>query len=494
MFLRPIKKLLLIYPPTTYSVQSAKQSCPPLGVAYLAGAVRDNVEVKVLDAAVEGYNHDLQISSNLKRYGLPICEIARYVEQYEPDAVGISCIFSSQFPTVGEICAAVKKIDPGILTLTGGTHPSFMPDRSLNMAPNLDVIVRNEGETTLRRIIELSRKNGDLREIDGIAYRENGNIVKTGPVKFIKDLDSLPLPARDLMPLKKYIDLDLPMGIINRRTPWINMITSRGCPSKCAFCSSTNFWGNCYRARSPKSVLDEIEHLVDKYGAREIKFFDDNLAAHLGRAKEIFRGIIERGIDITWNTPNGIGIHNLDYEVIDLMKRSGAYELTLAVESGDPDVLKNIIHKPFDLDRALEISRILRRMKMGTYGFFVIGFPGETKRQILRTIEFAKKLNLDRISVFVANPLPGTEIYETSIAKGYIDANFPFEEADYFNSRFDTPEWTGKWVEHTRKIFFWSYNLSLLFRDPVRFIRAYWPVLRERPLPLLKLVLSRLFA
>ncbi len=491
---RPIRKILLIYPPVTYSVQSAKQSCPPLGVAYLAAAVRDITDVKVLDAAVEGYGHEERISPSLMRYGLSISEIARRVEEFKPDAVGISCIFSSQFPTVVEIASAVKRIDPEILTLTGGTHPTFMPERSMKMAPDLDVIVRNEGEQTLRRIVEASQNNGDRRSINGIVYRSDGEVKVNPPVELVRDLDSLPFPARDLLPMDKYFALDLPMGIVNRRSPWASIITSRGCPSKCSFCSSTNFWGYCYRTRKPEAVLDEIEDLTDRFGVKEIKFFDDNLGAHLGRAKAIFKGIIDRGMDITWNTPNGIGIHNLDYEIIDIMKRSGCYELTLAVESGDPYVLKNIIHKPFKLDKALEVSRILRRMKLGTYGFFIIGFPGETKEQILNTIKFARKLNLDRISVFVANPLPGTEIFDISQAKGYIDEDFPFEEADYFNARFDTPEWSGKWLEKTRKKFFWNYNFSLLIRDPVRFFRVYRPVMTQRPIPILKLAISRFLA
>jgi len=494
MVSRPIKKILLIYPPVTYSVQSPKQSCPPLGVAYLAAAVRDIADVQILDAAVEGYEHEEKIGPTLMRYGLPISEIARRVEEYKPDAVGISCIFSSQFPAVAEISSAVKRIDPEILTMTGGTHPTFMPERSLDMSPDLDIIVRNEGERTLRNIVEASRQNDDWSSIRGIAYREDGEIKVNPPVEFISDLDDLPYPARDLLPMDKYFSLDLPMGIVSRQSPWINMVTSRGCPARCAFCSSSHFWGYCYRTRAPEAVLDEMEELVSRFGMREIKFFDDNLAAHLDRAKAIFQGMIERGIDVSWNTPNGIGIHNLDYEILDLMKRSGCYELTLAVESGDPYVLKNIIHKPFNLDKALEVSRILRRMKLGTYGFFIIGFPGETKEQILNTIKFARKLNLDRISVFVANPLPGTEVFNIAGERGYIGEDFPFEEADYFSARFDTPEWTGEWVEKTRKRFFWSYNLSLLVRDPIRFFRVYWPVMTHRPVSTVKLVLSRLFA
>jgi len=486
--------LLLIYPPVTFSVQSAKQSCPPLGVSYLAAAVRDRCDVEIMDAAVEGYEHEERIGPNLMRYGLPISEIARAVERFRPDAVGVSCIFSSQFPTVARICEAVKKTDPDILTLTGGTHPTFMPERSLEKAPHLDCIVRGEGERTLQRIVETTNDGSDWRSLPGVAFRKNGRPVVNPKAGLIGDLDSLPLPARDLLPMEKYFNKNLPMGIVSRRSPWANVITSRGCPARCAFCSSTRFWGHCYRMRKPEAVLDEIELLTNEYGVKEIKFFDDNLAAHLPRAKEIFRGMIERGIRVSWNTPNGIGIHNLDFEVMELMKKSGAYELTLAVESGDPDVLRDIIHKPFDLDRALEVSRMLRRMKLGTYGFFILGFPGETREQIKRTIDFAWKLDLDRISVFVANPLPGTEIFRTCVEKGYIPGDFPFEEADYFNARFDTPEWEGKWVERTRKRFFWTYNLSLPFRGPLRFFRTYGPVLRRRPLSLVRLALSRLFA
>jgi len=473
---KQIRRILLVYPPVTYSVQSMKQCHLPLGISYLAGFLRDWVEVLVLDAAVEGYEHDERISERFFRYGLSFDEIEKRIALLQPDLVGISCIFSSQFPNTLEVARRAKKVDKGIITVAGGSHPTFLSRECLE-PDGIDFIVRGEGEFALRELVESISKGQGPEAIPGLAWQEDGSFRESRLRPPHLNLDEIPFPARDLFPLSKYHRIGQPMGIVFRRRPFMNLITSRGCPYRCSFCSSTNFWGNKYRIRSPGNVLDEMEELVKKFGIREFKFLDDNLTANLGRAREIFRGMIERGLDVSWNTPNGVHVANLDEDTLELMAASGCYELTLAVESGDPLVLKELIHKPTDLEQVRKAARLIRQKGLGTHGFFIIGFPGETKQQIKNTLDFARSLDLDRISCFIANPLPGTELLQVCREKGYVNKDYCFDDIDYFEGRFDTGDWTNREVHEMRRKWFWKYNLSLLFRHPRRFFARYVPLL-----------------
>lgn len=497
---KKIERVMLIYPPVSFSPQSMKQSHLPLGLAYLAAALRDVCEIKILDASVEGYEHEERLETKregrgdckLMRYGLPFSEIEKRIAEFGPDLVGVSCIFSSQFRNVVETCRAAKNAGADILTVTGGTHPTFLTEACL-AEPALDFVVRGEGEFALKDLVtESGRGEGRLSEIKGIAWKDGGGAARLNPQREpYPELDKIPFPARDLFPVEKYNKICLPMGIVYRQKPFMNLITSRGCAYRCAFCSSTNFWGNRYRTRSADNVLEEMEQLVKEYGVREFKFFDDNLTSDKGRAKAIFKGMIERDLRVTWNTPNGIHVISMDDEMLDLMKESGCYELTLAVESGDPYVLKNIIQKPTNLAQVEEAAERIRKKRIGSYGFFIIGFPGETKEQIKNTLDFSGRLKLDRISTFIANPLPGTRLYDTALEKGYISEDYSFDNIDYFEGRFDTDEWTRDEVHKLRRQWFWRHNLRLLFRRPWAFFKTYKTMI-TRPRLVLDILLRRI--
>lgn len=489
--MRPIERVMLIYPPVNFSPQSLKQSHLPLGLAYIAAVLRGKVGLSVLDAAALGHDHEEWADKKLMRYGLPFAEIERRIRAFKPDLVGVSCIFSSQYRNAAETARAAKRVDPEIITIIGGTHPSFLPEISMEKCPELDLIARGEGEFTMLDLVEVSRRGGEYGEIAGLVWRKNGGLVINPPREPFQNLDEIPFPARDLFPLEKYHQIGLPMGVVYKRRPFMNLITSRGCPYHCTFCSSTNFWGNCYRKRSAQNVLDEMEHLYRDLGIREFKFFDDNLTTDMKRAKAIFTGMIERNIDVAWNTPNGIHVVALDEELLELMKKSGGYELTLAVESGDQDVLKNIVKKPTRLDQVEQAAVRIRKKGIGSYGFFIIGFPGETKEQIRKTLDFSRRLDLDRISCFIFNPLPGTPLFDECVAKGYINPEDLTEDVDYFEARFDTPEWTRAELASLRRNWFWKYNLGLLLRHPVRFLSRYF-IFLSRPGLLFEILKRRL--
>ncbi|MBU1087366.1 MAG: B12-binding domain-containing radical SAM protein [Candidatus Omnitrophica bacterium] len=486
---RPIKKLMLIFPPVVFSPESVKQIMPPLGITYLAAYLRDDFQVKLLDAAVEGYAQETRLANGLLRYGLSFSQIKQQIIDFEPDAVSITCLYSSQISIVNRICRDIKSISENIVTIVGGSHPSFLAEKCLENQ-QLDFIILGEGEETLKNLLTAISNKADYAKIDGLAFRNN-NIVQINPkTQWIENIDLIPFPARDLLPLEKYHKINLPMGLVSRQTPAMNLITSRGCPFECAFCSSCHFWGRKYRPRSVENVIQEMCQLK-AMGIKEIKFFDDNLTLDKPRAKKLFQAMIDRKFNFTWNTPNGIAAQTLDPEMISLMKQSGCYEITLAVESGDPNILRDVLNKPTDLKQIEEISKIIKAHKINTYGFFIIGFPQETKAQIFKTLEFMNKLALDRVSLFIANPLPGTRIFEYCRQKGYLN-DLDDTSLDYFQSKFETEEFDSRFLEKTRRNWYWTYNLKLFLRNPFKFFQNYNIFLFRKPMFFFRTIFHKL--
>lgn len=493
-------KILLVFPPITTHATIVKMSCAPLGVAYLAAFVREKHDVKIIDAVAEGHSSHQLLGDRLVRYGLDFEEIADRIKDYNPDILGISCIFSNQWPAVAEIARRAKEWKSGLVIITGGTHPSFLAEECLKKAPHLDMVAIGEGENIMLNIADAVATGGDPRDVKGIAFPKAGNgsddtVVFNEPGELVENLDDLPFPARDLLPMEKYFDINLPMALHSKRRRNTSIATSRGCVFNCTFCSSTRFWKTRQRMRSAGNVLDEIKVLKEDFGVEELKFEDDNLTYDQSRAREIFQGMIDRGLSMPWNTPNGVAVWTLDDDMFKLMKQSGCYEVTLAIESGDQYVLDNIIKKPLKLESVRLAAKKARKAGLFTVGYIIIGFPGETKEQINNTLNFTNDLKLDKVYPFIFNPLPGTPLYELCVEKGYISSDYAFEQENYFRASFSTPEWGPEDLDRLQKRMFWKTNIILLFRNPLRFFKRY-DYLLKRPsliLPNIKYVLLDLF-
>ena len=232
------------------------------------------------------------------------------------------------------------------------------------------------------------------------------------------------MPARDLFNMELYFEKGKGHNIPEVE-PCTQIITSRGCPYKCTFCALGNHWGKRQRKRSPENVLKEIRYLVDNYGIKEVHFEDDNLTSDKERALKIFHGIKEMNFDLKWNAPSGLSVAHLDEELLYAMKDSGCYSISLAIESGDEDVLKRLMHKPVSLTRAKKVVSLARNCGLLVKAFFMLGYPGETKKTIQKTIDFAKILELDWSFFFIATPVPHTPMWNTCVENGYFDpANY----------------------------------------------------------------------
>ncbi|MFO8057295.1 MAG: cobalamin-dependent protein [bacterium] len=480
MNLRPINRLLLIYPPERALQGYFRANVPPLGAACLAAYVRDLCEVCVLDAKNEGYEQ-LRQDGAFDVYGLSFAEIKERIQEFAPDAVGITCLASFNWPEVMESARAAKEVDPHIVTMAGGTHPAFMSSECLAQCAELDLIVRGEGESTLAELISKSRKGETLGPMPGVAYRDNGEVVCGDLPGPLTDMDALPFPARDLLDMEKYFRTQAPFSrtFVNERNTSIQ--TSRGCPAHCTFCSSSRFWGHRFRPRSAANVLAEMEHLVNDYGVRELQFVDDNLIFDRDRAVEIFQGMIERGLDLNWCMPNGVALWRLDVELLRLMKKAGCYSLTLAFESGNQEVLSRLVKKPLNLSKVPPLVEEMKRLDIQLHAFFISGFPGESKDQMWDTYRLARGLDLDGAYFFIATPLPGTELCETSMEKGYLSPELDFTRIEFNKGHINTPDWSAREVESLTGRFYLRFMTALLVRHPVRFFRNYGDVILKRP-------------
>jgi len=478
---RDIKKIMLIFPPSTSLASWEPMVTTPMGIAYLGSVLREaGYEVSLLDTVCEAAYQETRLNEYISRFGLTYDQIMERVRRIQPDMVGLSCIFSNQWPAVKELAKRLKQEDPNLIVATGGAHPSFLAERCMNDAP-VDFVIKGEAEHSLLELLGRIRRGGSYEEVDGLVWRENGRIRENPKTGFIQDLDSIPFPAHDLLPTEKYFKLALPMGYGFLSPRALPIVTSRGCPCQCTFCSSTHLWGRRYRTRSPENVLSEMDWLVDAFGVKELKFQDDNLTVDRKRAQEIFKGMIERPWRLSWSTPNGIAVWTLDRELMTMMKQSGAWGLVMAIESGDQWVLTNLIKKPLKLDKAREVNKIMKDLGLHRSAYFIIGFPGETREQIMNTVRFSRELALQYSVLFIYNPLPGSELFEECVKRGYVTRDSFFETGNqYFSSIIDSEEWTAEELESLIRRE-WLRSYLSFFRHPYLQGRIWYGYFRYRP-------------
>ncbi len=468
-------KLCLINPPWT-TIKGYEDSIRvpfPLGLAYIASYLRTHgIRVKIIDALAEGWRIRNFGEKGMIRVGLEPGKIIEVASTFKPDAIGISCMFTSQSNNLHEMAESAKNEMPEVPVIAGGAHASAAPQKVLE-DPNIDFVVQGEGEHTMLDLMHHLEDNIHISDVKGIHFRQCNDVVFSGQRQPIIDLDSLPMPAYDLLPMKEYFDSGAmglaPRSVTNKK--WMSVITSRGCPYRCNFCSVNLVSGRIWRARTPANVLDEIEYLTEKYGIEHIFFEDDNLTFDTSRAEKLFSGIIERGIDITWETPNGIRADRLSSNLVDSMKRSGCIGLTIAVESGDQEFLYNTIKKNLDLKKLENAAMIIRNKGIDLSAFFILGIPGETEKTATRTILFSRKLARKGVRPYfnIAVPLIGTEMYSEAKEKGYLLKAEP-QPIDYLMAMqkplLHTADYTPEKLLSWRKKAMLAASIELLIHNP----------------------------
>lgn len=440
-------RVCLINPPRIQPKAWGKPSVfPPIGLAYIAAVLEKAHEVCIIDSPTEGWRKLQQIDRTKYQVGLSSTEIADKIKHWSPDVVIIEIPFSGWAKTAFEVASTVKSINKNIITVLEGQHPSARPKDCL-ANPNIDFVVIGEPENTLSELIDaLGKESRDLKKIRGIGFAKNGVPTITSPRPLLEDLDSLPFPARHLLPMREYYAAvkENPLrGEINK--PWTIMLTSRGCPYDCIFCTHHIVWGRKWRGRSPENVVDELEQVIKTYNVKQIDFLDDNMTLDRKRMEKICDLIIKRGLRVEWFTPNGVRADTLDEKLLTKMKWSGCKKIRIAPESGVQRVVDQIIKKNLDLKTVEQAVVLCKKVGIKVGCFFVIGFIGETKKDIEETINYAyklRKLGADSFVFSIATPVYGTRLYEQAKNGGFLRECFSDEALAAAEPLIETPEFT----------------------------------------------------
>lgn len=404
-------KVLLVNPFLEVLPDDPADISPPLGLAYLAAYLeKKGIRVAILDIAAEGIKQKKKRNKKL-RYGLNNQEIIKRIKNYAPQIVGIGCQSTLHAAEAQETACLVKKANPQILVVMGGAHPS-VARKELLTDKNIDLVIKGEGELTFWEIIKRFQKKESLKKILGT----NNNPARPR----IKNLDVLPFPARHLLPMEIYWQQARQKTNYNFGQRAMTMISSRGCPGNCVYCSVGTIWGRIWRGRSAKNVVDEMENLIKVYQTDEIHFLDDSIGVDKKRLAAICKEIIKRQLKIKWTTPNGLAIWLLDKRLLKLMKQAGCYRLTFGLESGNQEILQDYIGKHYDFDQAKELISFASQIGLWTIATFILGFPDETRKQIEDTINFAISTDLDFAVFYLANPFPGTPMYDDFLKKNLL--------------------------------------------------------------------------
>jgi radical SAM superfamily enzyme YgiQ (UPF0313 family) len=393
------KRVVLVNPYPYYAAGINEATIyPPLGIAYIAAVLRNHsVECKIIDANVLGLSTE---------------EILGQIVRFKPDLVGISLsLFTVRAGK--ELCAAIAEL-PDIKVCFGGVYASSHFE-SLLQSTKADYVITGEGEFSLLELCEGKAISG----VDGLAYVTADNLVVHKPRALIDDLDCLPLPAYDLLPPFSAYKSRI------RRSPMAAIITSRGCPFNCSYCNS-NVFGKKFRARSPESVISEIELLVREFKVRQIDVLDDNFTLHIPRAERILDLIIEKKFDIAINLQNGVRADRVTLPLVKKMKKAGVFKVGFGVESGNRGVLEKIV-KGLDLKKVKIANTWFKNERISTSAFFMVGLPYDTEATVEETIQFALDLDPDIANFSIFVPLPETKIFDELRAAGLIDLDL-YEE------------------------------------------------------------------
>jgi anaerobic magnesium-protoporphyrin IX monomethyl ester cyclase len=423
-------RVCLINPPRIQPKAWGKPNVfPPIAIASVAAVLeKQGHQVTVIDSPTEGWENLEELDATKYRVGLNAEVITSRIKDWRPEVVIVEIPFSGWSKTAFEVVSITKKVNKDTTVVVFGLHPSSRPEACLEDS-EADFAIVGEPEITISELIEaLQNRKNDFKIIDGLVFRENGKTIHTGKRAFIQDLDTLPLPARHLLPMEVYAEAVKQNPLRGEITkPYTIVVTSRGCPFSCVFCTHCIVWGKQWRPRSPKNVVDEVEHVIKNYGIKQIDFADDNMTWNPERMAQICDLIVKRGLKFDWFTPNGVRADTLDEELLQKMKRAGCKKIRVAPESGVQRVVTDIAKKNLDLKKVEYAIVAARKVGIKVGCFFVMGLIGETKADIEETICYAyklKRLGAESFVFSIAMPLYGTAFYEQAKAGGYIREGF----------------------------------------------------------------------
>ncbi|NQU73717.1 MAG: cobalamin B12-binding domain-containing protein [Candidatus Omnitrophica bacterium] len=441
--MQAIKCMLLQAPYLQHYKGVEELSAPmlPIGLASIAAVLRrGGIEVSIVDLNLE-----------------PNIDANRIIHRIKEEKIGIVGI-SAMTSSISSAQAFARKIKmaTGVPIVIGGAHASAAKEKTMEQTPGFDYLVFGEGEYTMLELCQAINSGlGDFSGIKGLAYRRNGKVVFNELRPLVQNLDEIPYPARDLCDFDRY---NVP-AYLRSKDRSAHLVTSRGCPFKCTFCSAHSVTGYKFRPHSPERVVFEIEKLMKDYGTRFFLMYDDTFTISKERVRAICELILKKGIQIKWFCM--ARADTVDEGIIALMRRSGLVAINFGVESGDEEILRRI-KKGITPDKVRKAFKIVRQYRdLRVFSSFMIGLPGETRQSIKKTIDFAIELDPDMAFFFIFTPYPGTEIYEVS--KGIdFDVSDDWEEYRHVfsssalalkNKEFSEEELKGLLIEANKRFY-----------------------------------------
>jgi anaerobic magnesium-protoporphyrin IX monomethyl ester cyclase len=405
-----VLKILLVKPPSL-----SDHIQPPIGLGYLASSVAGRHQTAILDMLKTPLSDE---------------KFRQYIAQGQYDLVGFQC-YTPELQSVAKLARLVKQESPRIATIAGGPHPTLLPAETMEyFGEGMDFLLRGEGEEVFPQFVDQIReKRFNPELIPGLVWKTDGKIHVNDKTEYVKDLNRVPFPAWELMQPQTYPPAQ--HGAFFKRFPIAPIMTTRGCPYDCKFCSANVLSGQAMRFRSPESVVNEIRMLYSQFHIREFHIIDDNFTINKKHARAVLENIIAARLPISLAFPNGIRIETVDESLLALMKKSGVYSISLGLESGSNRVLK-LMNKKLTVEKNEEKIRLIQKAKIDMAAFFIIGFPGETKDDLRRTIDYSLRLPLLRANYENFLPLPGSPIYYELEKKGEL------KEIDWRNYHYMT--------------------------------------------------------
>lgn len=411
-------RVAFISPQVIGAKNQLRKCTPPLGIASLAAVLEERgfKEILALDAAVEDYYNVQPVSDNpdFIVYGLPDAGVVERLRRFQPDVIGIAALFSSQAECAYNVARAIREAFPDVLIVMGGNHASYRAIEILKTQEAIDFILCGEADLTFAEFLEKYFSGRDFQNVAGLVRREGTEIIKSPSPPFLHDLDQLPHPAYHIYDMEKYFKIDMFHNPFTKSGRVGAIMTSRGCPQECYFCTSFQFHGRAFRRFSAKKTIELVHWMVEKYKIEELQILDDTFTSLWARVVEICGGIKHLGLRIS--LPNAIRADLPKnkanrLEMFHAMRAAGVEQIGIGVEHGDQDFLNNVIHKRLDLNEVVATVDMAHQAGITVHAAFIMGFPHETNKNRETSIAFAKRLDADSFSVSLASPLPGTPMW-----------------------------------------------------------------------------------
>jgi radical SAM superfamily enzyme YgiQ (UPF0313 family) len=417
--------ITLISPPQVFTKSQVTAGVvPPLGLLYLATYLKqNNIEAKIIDAV--GNKFDQYTSyKNITLRGMTFSEILDEIPE-ETDLIGISALYSSAHLIVKELIHLIKQKFPDKKIVLGGAHATILTEFILKDT-EADFVVIGEGELTL---LDLCQNLRNYQNVHGIAYKENGKIYYTPPRELILNLDILPVPDRGLINIQNYFKAAEPHGC-SASGRWTTILSSRGCPYNCTFCTTPRIWLRKWRSRSPQKVISEMIELNQKYGITDFHFEDENMGFNKRWLHEFCDLLIEQNLNFTWQPSNGLRVETiLDPSLMEKMKKSGCSLVVFTLESASDRVRNEIIRKSLDIKNVEKAVILANKVGIKSTCYFMIGLPGERFEEAKTTIKFMIRLarkGLDEPVISIFSMLPGCKLFNDFYQQGKIKLDLKF--------------------------------------------------------------------